>query len=118
MVDVLAKQMEGMEETWDSILDNVRTCSINTNQNTLFGEFSILVVSTRRIVDVALKWLCQFYVELLVNNGPGQEVAVDEVTSVTLDDVMGENNINDDNDVVDENAGNDADDDENQHDDD
>ena len=67
MVDVLAKQME----TWDSILENVWTCSINTNEDTLFGELSRLVVSTRRIVDVALKWLGQFYVELLVNEGPG-----------------------------------------------
>ena len=52
MVDVLAKQME----TWDSILENIRTCSTNTNHDILFGELSRLVVSTRRIVDVALKW--------------------------------------------------------------
>ena len=56
MVDVLAEQMEGMEDTWDNILENVWACSINTSQDTLFGELSRLVVSTRRIVDVALKW--------------------------------------------------------------
>ena len=71
MVNVLVEQMEDMVETWDSILENVWTCSINTNEDTLFGELSRLVVSTRRIVDVALKWLGQFYVELLVNEGPG-----------------------------------------------
>ena len=46
-------------------------CTQFTNHDTLFGELSRLVVSTRRIVDVALKWLGQFYVELLVNEGPG-----------------------------------------------
>ena len=50
---------------------------------------------------------------------------MNKVASGTLDDVVGEDNVNDDssrqgagmanNDVVDENAGNDADDDENQH---
>ena len=70
MVNVLVEQMEGLVETWDSILENFWTCSINTNEDTLFGELSRLVISTRRIVDVALKWLGQFYVELLVNVGP------------------------------------------------
>ena len=36
MVDVLAKKMEGIEDNWDGILENVWTCSINTNQDMLF----------------------------------------------------------------------------------
>ena len=116
MVDVLAEQMEGMEDTWDNILENVWACSINTSQDTLFGELSRLVVSTRRIVDVALKWSGQFYVE-----SPGQEETMNEVDSGTLDDVVGEDSVNNDgsrqgadtadNDGGDENAGNGADDD-------
>ena len=125
MVDVLAEQMEGMEDTWDSILEIVRACSINTSQDTLFGELSRLVVSTRRIVDVALKWSGQFYVESPVHEGPGQEETVNEVASGTLDDVVGEDSVNDDgsrqgadtadNDGGDENVGNGADDDEGRH---
>jgi hypothetical protein len=121
MVDVLAEQMEGMEDTWDNILENVWACSINTSQDTLFGELSRLVVSTRRIVDVALKWSGQFYVESPVHEGPGQEETVNEVDSGTLDDVVGEDSVNNDgsrqgadtadNDGGDENAGNGADDD-------
>jgi hypothetical protein len=125
MVDVLAEQMVGMEDTWDNILENVRACSINTSQDTLFGELSRLVVSTRRIVDVALKWSGQFYMESPVHEGPGQEETVNEVASGTLDDVVGEDGVSDDescqgadmanNDVSDENAGNGADDDEDRH---
>ena len=41
MVDVLAKQMEGMEKMWDSFLENIRTCSTNTNHNTLWRVVKI-----------------------------------------------------------------------------
>ena len=30
MVDILAEEMEGMEDMWDDILENVRACSFNT----------------------------------------------------------------------------------------
>ena len=51
MVDILKDQMEGMEETWDSVLDNVRIYFIHTKKNRLFQELSKMVVFTRRIVD-------------------------------------------------------------------
>ena len=52
------------------------------------------MVFTRRIEDVALKWLGQFNVELLVNEAPGWEVTVKEIARGSLDDVVGEDNSN------------------------
>ena len=74
MVDILAEEMEGMEDMWDDILENVRACSINTQQDTLFEELSRLVMSARRIMDVDLLWLGKFYVGSPSLEGPMQEV--------------------------------------------
>ena len=43
---------------------------------------------------MALKWLGQFNVELLVNEAPGWEVTVKEIARGSLDDVVGEDNSN------------------------
>ena len=74
MVDILVEEMEGMEDMWDNIRENVRACSINTKQDTLFEELSRLVMSARRIMDVNLLWLGKFYVGSPSLEGPMQEV--------------------------------------------
>ena len=81
MVDILAEQMEGMEDTWDDILENVRACSIDIKQDTLFEELSRLVTSTRRIVDMALKWSGKFFVGSPFHKGPSKEETVNVVTN-------------------------------------
>jgi hypothetical protein len=79
----LRNQIAEMEDTWDDILENVRQHSINTNKDAAFGEWSRLVTSARKIVDMALKVASRFqeappvYEEF--DENPGPDKTKDEV---------------------------------------
>ena len=54
MVGVLVDQIDGMEDTWEDILEVVWQHSIDTHKDALLTEWSKLVESKRRIVDRVL----------------------------------------------------------------
>ena len=64
MVGVLVDQIDGIEDTWEDILEVVRQHSIDTHKVALLGEWSRLVASTRRIVDRVLEVSDRFHVAL------------------------------------------------------
>jgi hypothetical protein len=62
MVGVLMDQIDGMEDTWEDILAVVRRRLIDTPKDALLGEWSWLMVSTRKIVDEGLGVSGQFHI--------------------------------------------------------
>ena len=79
MVGVLVDQVDGMEDTWEDILEAVRRHSIDTHKDALLGEWSRLVASTRKIVDRALEVSGRFHVALPGYGGPNLDESEDEM---------------------------------------
>ena len=64
MVGALVDQIDGMEDTWEAILEAVRQHSSDTHKDAPLTEWSRLVESTRRIVDRVLEVSDRFHVAL------------------------------------------------------
>jgi hypothetical protein len=79
MVGVLVDQIDGMEDTWEYILEVVRQHSIDTHKDALLTEWSRLVVSTRRIVDRVLKVSDPYHVALADGEDPDLDESEDEL---------------------------------------
>ena len=79
MVGALVDQIDGMEDTWEAILEVIRQHSINTHKNALLREWSRLVESTRRIVDRVLKVSDRYHVALPVGEDSDLDESEDEL---------------------------------------
>ena len=66
----------GMEDAWEGILEVVRQYSINTHEDANLGEWSRLVVSTRKIINEVLD---RFHVALPGCEDPDRDEYEDEL---------------------------------------
>jgi hypothetical protein len=79
MVGVLVDQIDGMEDTWEYILEVVRQHSIDSHKDALLTEWSRLVASTRWIVDRVLKVSDRYHVALPVGEDSDLDESEDEL---------------------------------------
>ena len=83
----LRNQIAEMEDTWDDILENVRQHSFDTNKDAAFGEWSRLVTSARKIVDMALKVASRFQEAPPVSEEFGEDPGPDETKDKVVGDI-------------------------------
>ena len=79
MVGALVDQIDGMEDTWEAILEAVRQHSSDTHKDALLTEWSRLVESTRRIVDRVLKVSDRYHVASPDDEDPDLDESEDEL---------------------------------------